>query len=59
MIKTNQVTDFAPFRIPRSELDCEPVRTLVSVLKRTGRLPPEGGSPQRQHSLFPTKPTNL
>ena len=42
-INTNQVTDFAPWRIARAELDSEPVQALVEVLKTTGRLPPQRG----------------
>jgi hypothetical protein len=59
VIHTNQVTDFAPWRIARDELDSEPVRTLVEILKTTGRLPPQGGSPKDQRRLFPYKSTNL
>lgn len=57
VVHTNQVTDFAPWRIKRAELDSEPVKTLVAVLKERGRLPPEGGSPKEQGRLFPTKST--
>lgn len=56
-IHTNQVTDFAPWRISRTELDSESVQALVKVLKRTGRLPTEGGSPQNQLQLFIAKST--
>jgi len=56
-IHTNQVTDFAPWRISRTELDSESVQALVKVLKRTGRLPTEGGSPQNQLQLFTVKST--
>jgi hypothetical protein len=58
VIHTNQVTDFAPWRIARAELDSEPVRTLVEILKATGKLPPQGGSPQNQRQLFVDKSTN-
>jgi DNA invertase Pin-like site-specific DNA recombinase len=54
-IHTNQVTDFAPWRISRAELDSERVQYLVRVLKKTGRLPPEGGSPPHQQALFSEK----
>lgn len=57
VVHTNQVTDFAPWRIKRAELDSEPVKTLVAALKARGRLPPEGESPQGQGRLFPTKST--
>jgi hypothetical protein len=56
-ISTNQVTDFAPWRISRAELDSERVQRLVRALKKTGRVPSEGGSPQDQGSLFPEKST--
>lgn len=42
LISTNQVTDFAPWRVPREQLDSEPVQALVQTLKRTGRLPRRG-----------------
>ena len=58
-VHTNQVTDFAPYQISRAELDSEPVQSLVRALKSTGRLPPEGGCPQRQQTLFSTKSTKL
>jgi len=58
VLHTHQVTDFAPWRIARAELDSEPVRTLVEILKATGRLPPQGGSPQDQRRLFADKSTN-
>jgi hypothetical protein len=54
-IRTNQVTDFAPWRISRAELDSERVQRLVRALKKAGRLPAEGGSPQGQLLLFPEK----
>ena len=54
---TNQLTDFAPWRISRAELDSDRVQRLVKALKRTGRLPIERGSPQGQAPLFPEKPT--
>ena len=57
VIHTNQVTDFAPWRLSRAELDSEPVQQLVAVLKTTGRLPRQGGSPQTQQQLFPAKST--
>jgi DNA invertase Pin-like site-specific DNA recombinase len=56
-IHTNQVTDFAPWRISRAELDSDYVQYLVAVLKRTGKLPPEEGSPQLQAELFTEKST--
>jgi hypothetical protein len=46
VVHTHQVTDFAPYRISRAELDSEPVQSLVRVLESTGRLPPVGGAPK-------------
>ena len=57
VIHINQVTDFAPWRIARDELDSEVVQALVEVLKTTGRLPPQGGSPENQGGLFAEKST--
>lgn len=56
-IITNQVTDFAPWRISKAQLDSEPVRSLVAHLKEHGRLPPAGGSPEGQRELFSVKTT--
>jgi len=59
VVHTHQVTDFAPWRIPRAELDSEEVQELVRVLKKTGRCPAGRGSPESQNSqnsLFPSKP---
>ena len=58
VLHTNQVTDFAPWRLARAELDSEPVQALVEILKATGKLPPQGGSPHNQRHLFPDKSTN-
>jgi hypothetical protein len=58
LIRTNQVTDFAPWRLSRSELDSEQVQTFVKTLKRTGRPPSEGESPEGQQPLFPDKSTH-
>jgi DNA invertase Pin-like site-specific DNA recombinase len=58
LLHTHQLTDFAPWRIPRAELDSEEVQKLVRVLKKTGRCPAGRGSPETQNSqtsLFPSK----
>jgi len=58
LVHTHQVTDFAPWRIPRAELDSEELQKLVRVLKKTGRCPAGRGSPETQNSqtsLFPSK----
>lgn len=55
LIHTHQVTDFAPWRIPRAELDSSEVQKLVRVLKTTRRCPVDRGSPHDQESLFPVE----
>lgn len=59
VVHTNQVTDFAPWRIPRGELDSEDVQELVRDLNTKGRLPAAQGSPDSQRSLFPEESSNL
>ncbi len=51
VIATNQVTEFAPWRISKSDLDSDQVQWLVKELKRIGRLP-KGGCPDSHPSLF-------
>lgn len=51
LISRNQVTDFAPCRITRKELDSGSVQSLVRNLKETGRFP-KGGCPKGQLTLF-------
>lgn len=50
-VSKNQVTDFAPCRIRRGELDSEQLQGLVRILKATGRLP-KGGCPKGQLTFF-------
>jgi excisionase family DNA binding protein len=57
-IKSHQVTEYAPMRIPRKALDSDRVRSSVEVLKTTGRLP-KGGCPEGQGSLFRGKSTEM
>ena len=60
VIHTHQVTDFAPWRISRAQLDSQSVQTLVAYLKNYRKLPPpqsDGGAPQSQQDLFPNKST--
>ena len=51
-IDKNQVTDFAPWRISKTQLDSDEVQSLVRFLKREGRLPGHPASPEDQQSLF-------
>ncbi|MDI7268692.1 MAG: recombinase family protein [Myxococcota bacterium] len=54
-IRNQRVTDFAPWRIPRADVESDAVRKLVETLKRTGRLPQIGGCPDHQLPLLPMK----
>jgi hypothetical protein len=51
-LATNQLSDFAPWRVSRAELDSERVQRLVRILKHSGQLP-KGGCPDAQKTLFP------
>ena len=51
-LTTNQVTDFAPWKITRIQLDSERVRHLVKALQNSGRLP-QGGCPNGPALPFP------
>ena len=51
-IDKNQVTDFAPWRISKTQLDSDHVQSLVRFLKREGRLPRYPTSPEDQQNLF-------
>lgn len=50
-ICSGRVTEFAPWRIPRRQLDSEIVQQLVKVLKDKGRFP-KGGLSNFQPTLF-------
>ena len=50
-ISPNQLSEFAPWRVSRTELDSDRVQSLLRVLKKTGRLP-RGGSPKGQLTFF-------
>ena len=53
VIDKNQITEFAPWRVSRAQLDSEPVQRLLATLKRAGRLPKRGW-PENQPGLFDT-----
>ena len=50
-LHNHQITDFAPWRILRAEVESESVKKLVRVLKKTGRLPKTGGCSETQLSI--------
>ena len=52
LLKREQATPRAPWEIRRTDLDAEPVRSIVERLLRTGKLILNGGSADNQHRLF-------
>ena len=52
-VDNHQVTDFAPCRISRSQLDSPHVQNLVQTPKKTDRLPSKGECPDTQPELLP------
>src|SRR5437868_1777848 len=52
LLKREQTTPRAPWEIRRTDLDAEPVRSIVERLLRTGKLILHGGSADNQHRLF-------
>lgn len=51
LLTPNQIAPFAPWRVPSTQVDSEPVRRAVAQLERTRRLP-KGGYPIPQPELF-------
>ena len=52
ILPAEQVAPFAPYEIKRSDLDSEPVSTILKTLKKTGKLLLDGGTPDNQSDLF-------
>jgi len=52
ILPCNQIAPYAPREIQKTDLDTEPVRSILAYLKGTGRLTLEGVSLGRQRSLF-------
>ena len=52
LLKREQSTPRAPWEIRRTDLDTEPVRSIVERLLRTGKLILHGGSADNQNRLF-------
>jgi DNA invertase Pin-like site-specific DNA recombinase len=52
LLNREQATPRAPWEIRRTDLDAEPVRSIVERLLRTGKLILHGGSADNQHLLF-------
>jgi DNA invertase Pin-like site-specific DNA recombinase len=51
-LKREQAAPRAPWEIRRSDLDAEPVRTIIEKLRRTGKLVLRGGCTENQPELF-------
>jgi hypothetical protein len=52
LLKREQATPRAPWEIRRSDLDAEPVRSIIDRLLRTGKLILQGGCAEGQPTLF-------
>jgi DNA invertase Pin-like site-specific DNA recombinase len=52
LLNREQVTTRAPWEIRRSDLDAEPVRSILDQLQRTGKLVLRGGRTENQSDLF-------
>lgn len=52
ILPANQVVTFAAFEINKSDLDAEPVASILKTLKKTGKLVLKGSTPDNQEELF-------
>ena len=52
ILPAEQAAPFAPYEIKQTDLDGEPVSTILKVLKKTGKLMLKGGAPANQSELF-------
>ena len=52
ILPAKQVVPFAPYEIKQSDLDSEPVSSILKTLKETGKLMLKGGAPENQKDLF-------
>jgi hypothetical protein len=52
LLKGEQVVPYAPYAINKSDLDCEPVLTIIKHLKKTGRLLLDRGILDKQENLY-------
>lgn len=55
VLSMEQVAPRAPWEIRRSDLDSDPVKTILDRLRETGKLIIEGGDSASQLELFPEK----
>jgi DNA invertase Pin-like site-specific DNA recombinase len=56
LLHNHQTIDFAPWRIPRAEIDSDRVREAVRAMKANRTLPKGWGCPSDQAELFPMIP---
>ena len=52
LLPANQVVTFAAFEIKKSDLDAEPVASILKTLKKTKKLVLKGSTPDKQQELF-------
>ena len=52
-VTMTQVVEFAPWSISRAQLDSQSVQVAVAAPRITRRVPPRGGCPTNQISIFP------
>jgi DNA invertase Pin-like site-specific DNA recombinase len=52
ILPANQVVTFAAFEIKKSDLDAEPVASILKTLKKTRKLILKGSTPDNQEELF-------
>ena len=52
VLEMQQVAPRAPWEIRRSDLDSEPIRSIIEHLRQTGKLVFKGGDSAGQGSLF-------
>jgi len=52
LLKREQVTARAPWRIRRTDLNDKPVRSVIERLLRTGKLVLQGGNSENQATIF-------
>lgn len=52
ILTAEQIAPYAPLEIKRTDLDNEPVLSILKRLKETGKLTFEGDTPANQQSLF-------
>jgi hypothetical protein len=52
LLKKEQIVAYAPWEIRRTDLDSDPVRSVIERLQATGKLILEGGRLEEQRTLF-------